>query len=59
MNNLLHITRIMISIAAHTDIYHGLVGGALIGASSSLFMLMMGRISGMSGIVANALRAKI
>jgi len=48
----------MISIAAHTDIYRGLLGGALIGASSSLFLSLSGRISGMSGILAHAIRSK-
>ena len=48
----------MISLAPHADIYRGLLGGALIGASSSMLLMMMGKISGMSGIVAQALRSK-
>ncbi len=48
----------MISLARHADVYNGLLGGALIGASSSMLLLMTGKISGMSGIVAQALRSK-
>jgi hypothetical protein len=35
--------------------WHGLVGGMLIGLSAALFLLLSGRISGISGILENLL----
>lgn len=49
----------MISIATHTDLISGLKGGALIGLSSTLLLAIVGRISGMSGIVSSALKAQV
>ena len=48
----------MITIAPHADIVSATVGGLLIGASSSLFLAILGRISGMSGLVASALKGR-
>lgn len=40
------------------DALMGLVGGLLIGLAASLFLLMNGRIAGVSGILASALEIK-
>jgi uncharacterized membrane protein YedE/YeeE len=49
----------MVTIASHQDVVSGLKGGALIGASASLLLAVVGRISGMSGIVTSALKGEI
>ena len=38
-----------------TDVIHALIGGALIGFSASLLLLLKGRIAGISGIVSGVL----
>lgn len=49
----------MISIAKHADLVSGLKGGVVIGLSSTLLLLVVGRISGMSGMVASMLKAQV
>ena len=38
-------------ISAATDLPAGLLGGVLVGASSSAFMFLTGKLTGMSGII--------
>lgn len=49
----------MIAIAEHADLASGLKGGVLIGLSSTLLLAIVGRISGMSGMVASTLKAQV
>ena len=42
---------------ASSDLWHGIAGGALIGAGSAILLLLNGRIAGVSGILGNLLRA--
>ncbi len=39
----------------HVMPWHGLVGGMMIGLSAGLFLLLAGRVSGISGIIENGL----
>lgn len=38
-------------LSATTDLPAGLLGGVLVGASSSIFLMLTGKLSGMSGIL--------
>lgn len=45
-------------LVSNTDYYHGVLGGCMLGLSSSLFLLLTGQITGLSGIAEGLVSSK-
>jgi len=45
-------------LVSNTDFYHGILGGCMLGLSSSLFLLFTGQITGLSGIAEGLVSSK-
>lgn len=45
-------------LVSNTDFYHGIMGGCILGLSSSLFLLFTGQITGLSGIAEGLVSSK-